>query len=159
MIEVRLEIDEIRLAAQGGIERHLWRLEKRPEMKNKFGDEHWEPDIVGAIAEYAVAKAFGIFWKPTVGELCVRDVGPLEVRASVAGPCMVLYPNNPEDAPFVFVLGGPPVLRIVGWIMGRDGKCREYWRDEPSVRKAGFFVPQSKLRPLKELRLLKLAAA
>jgi len=43
------------------------------------------------------------------------------------------------------VVGRMPVLRIVGWVIARDGQQRRYWRTD--IRHPAYLVPQRDLEP------------
>lgn len=109
--------------------------------------------IVGALAELAVAKAFGIYWTPNVGgnDHGTGDVEAFQVRASVQSDALLpIRDHDAEGDAFVFVTGEPPCLTIRGWIWGREG-MRDDWRCAPNGGPPAWMVPQSALRPFDEL--------
>jgi|SRR5580765_3742376 len=77
--------------------------------------------IVGAIGEQTVARALDVDWKPNIGgtDRAGGDVCGLHVRATT-GRELVIYDGDQLDAVYVLVLVRPPVVRIGGWIYGRD---------------------------------------
>jgi len=48
---------------------------------------------------------------------------------------------------------------IKGWILGAEGKRKEYWSDPTGKDRPAFFVPQSALHSPNELVLAKVKAA
>jgi hypothetical protein len=119
----------------------------------------------GRRAEYAAGRVLDVEVLPITaddshqrrhaGDLILRDGRRAEVRATEYwfGGCLLVHPGDPDDRPFVLVVGGdgpyPRVFDVMGWCYGREAKRSEWWRTE--YRHAAYFVPQTKLRPLVEL--------
>jgi hypothetical protein len=142
---------EFRLASYAGIDRFARAL--FGGRKNNYGLGHnaFDAHVIGAYGEIAVARATDHYWmadrgKPDHG---APDVGPYHVRtAPVPDRCLLLHKEDQDDEPFVLVvLHELPLLQIVGWCNGSDGKLSKYWR-EKNVREPCYFVPQSALQPL-----------
>jgi hypothetical protein len=148
---VTLSWREVRYAALVGVDVRLYNMSQRHTERWRAPlDETWQREVTGAIAEYAVAKVLDRHWS-TAGKSHGRgDVGDLEVRATErTDGSLILHPSDPDDAPFVLVVGCPPTLGIAGWLRGGEGKVDRWWRTD--VRSPAYFVPQSALRPLAEL--------
>lgn len=104
--------------------------------------------IMGATGEAVVAKHFGVFWLGT-GEVGGPDVGGIQVRANRRpSDSLMLHESDANGAVFVAVtvVEGRGWLR--GWIHGRDGKRREWWRDPTGQGRPAFFVPDDALFPM-----------
>jgi hypothetical protein len=106
---------------------------------------------LGAVGEYVTARALGIFW-PGPGKLRGPDAGPLQVRTRTKHTWdLFLHPEDDDAAAFVLVTGQGLIYQVHGWIYARDGKQQKWWREVVEDRPA-FFVPQTALRSLGELR-------
>ncbi len=130
-------------------------------------DDGLRADIIGACAERAIAKSFSIPWDGryfNLGEWknwrrTGHDVGPFEVRASEwDSACLLLHPSDPDDSPFILVIARGHLFCAVGWILGGDGKRVGEWREGQHGRPC-FYVPQSALRPMRDLRIRMKSAA
>lgn len=121
-------------------------------------------DIVGAIGEVAVLLAMGFTtdsyesFTPINKWLKKRhgmtDVADIEVRSTEEreGQLILKLENDAQkkDNPFVLArLMGPKDVRLVGWILGRDGMHERYW--DSSKPLPNFFVPGDNLRGMDEL--------
>jgi hypothetical protein len=139
---------ESELAAGVGLRRHLSALRRGLVNHHGYKGDGWGDHIEAAGAELAVAKFLGRYWSGSVDTFKASgDVGPYEVRwRSSTTYDLLIRPGDADDRPFFLVLGQFPTYRVVGWIMGRDGK-REEWRQHYGDRPAAFFVPQSALHP------------
>lgn len=114
----------------------------------------WFNNINGAGAELATAKIIGVDWTPgpyTFGR--VPDLWPdIEVRlSSEYWYDLRIRDRDYPDRNFVLVLGSMPTFRVVGYINGRDGTVPEY-RKDPNGWGEAWFVPQTALRDIYELR-------
>lgn len=145
-VTIRLTLFEILEAASKGVMRQVQNLEKRRRQANNHDPgRDWQDHINGALGECAVAKWLGIYWTGNLGNLQAADVGPFEVRTrSRAGYDLILHESDPDDRAFVLVTGLNGEYVIRGWILARDGKKREYWKD-PAGGRPAFFVPQAQL--------------
>jgi len=152
-----LTSSEMFQAAVAGILRRLDALKRSRTMPNgtpsESGLNQWNVEIESCAAEMLVAKRVNQFWHalsaaPTT---LPGDVGRLQVRHTTRGNgCLILHPEDGDDVPFILVTGAYPDLRIIGWIMGRDGKHPRHWC-APNHRRLAYFVPQSQLQPMDEL--------
>lgn len=102
-ILVVLEPGELREAAIGGIDRRISAIVngRRSHVKEKNYQQQnwWQSDVVGAVGEYAVAKAFGRPWSPTVGRIDALDVHRYQVRSTEQREARLRVRkwDNPED--------------------------------------------------------------
>jgi hypothetical protein len=154
-ITVDLSVPEMYLATLVGVMREIQHL-GNPARQHRYGADptrHFQLHIQGAAGELAVAKIYNCFWNGAVGNLRASDVGPLGVRTT-AHPTgrLCLHPADPDDTPFVLVVGTMPTLRLAGWLRARDGKREEWWDDPQRTNRPAFYVPQHRLHPLTTLR-------
>lgn len=107
-----------------------------------------ERHFTGVIGEYAVAKYTGKFWNGQLGKMSAKDVGKIQVRASLRGnPCLILHPRDDDDDVFVLVSVWRNRATLLGWLRARDGKRDEYWRTDTG--RPAWFVPRYLMRPPK----------
>jgi len=146
MLIIKLNYHEIITAAMGGVLRQLENM--RDGRMNthglKKGEAHdWQLHIEGCLGELAVAKAMNLYWSK--GQYGADDVGDFQVRTTRRDQSdLILHPRDPDDKRFYLVTGYNGRYKICGWILGRDGKKLEYWKD-PAGGRPAFFVPQSAL--------------
>lgn len=111
----------------------------------------WDVVIEGAAAEMAVAKALRLYWGDSPALDYNGDVGRYQVRSTDhADGHLILYERDADDATFVLVTGRAPAFTVRGFILARDGKRDEYLANG-RLRSEGWMVPQSALRPIREL--------
>jgi hypothetical protein len=150
---VSLTWREVRLAAFAGIDTNIMDIYKG--FRDRYGastDENgWQKHIVGAIGEFAVAKALNQYWPGADMELAARgDVSRLQVRSTTRRDGrLIVNRTDRDDAAFILVTGVPPKLTIPGWIEGAAGKNEAWWQTYNG--RSAFFVPQSALQPLGSL--------
>lgn len=156
-ITIALTWGEVLQAAQVGVMRQVQNLKAGTQDRHGASlDRGWQLHIEGAIGELAVAKYRDRFWSGALGNWKADDVGRWQVRSRNRPPGqevgdLTVHPSDPDDRPFVFVTGWPPAYTLHGFIMGRDAKKDEWWRD-PAKGRPAFFVPTSALRDLSELK-------
>jgi hypothetical protein len=115
-------------------------------------DEHrrWH-ERLGCMAEAAVAQHLGIPYAGTVNTFHAEpDVGVFDVRATDRPDGrLILRDNDPADYPYVLAVcdGHLPVVRLVGWLYGWEGRQRR-WLRNPHGRRPCWMVPQSELHPV-----------
>lgn len=148
MIRVRLSYDEIIQGVIGGCLRHLENMKDNKCNFTHGYDERnaWQVHIEGALGELAVAKVLKLYWSK--GKRGGDDVGPYRVRTSARDDAdLILHETDPDDTRHYSVTGSNGIYRIHGWILARDGKREEWWRD-PTGSRPAFFVPRSALVPV-----------
>lgn len=154
MTRISLTWSEIMQAATVGVMRRVTDLRDRRKGAHGIAADAnvWDIDIEGCCGEMAAAKALGVYWTGAHGVLRAPDIGRnVQVRtASKPSHSLMLHPSDGDDVTFVLVLGRAPNYEIAGWVIGRDGKQPQYWRDPVGGRPA-FFVPRSALRHLSEM--------
>lgn len=133
------------LAAQAGVMRHVENLVKNK--KPTYGanpERDWQMHVEGCLVEYAMSHVLGVPWhgKGKTGDI---DAGDADVRSSPKDWAdLILHPGDADDRPFYLVTGMNGKYRVHGWILARDGKRPEWWKD-PAGGRPAFFVPQTSL--------------
>jgi hypothetical protein len=148
-MDVELSWTEIRLGGLTGVDRRVRAIGL--DRRRRFAQPvNWNDDIVGALAEIAVAKALDRYPSRGCQPDWAGDIGDYQVRATeLPNGCLIVHEDDRDTACFILVVGTPPVLTIPGWILGADAKRPEWWRTD--VRCPAFFVPQHALHPITEL--------
>jgi hypothetical protein len=100
-------------------------------------------DIVGCMAEFAVAKYFNLYWSGTIGELEAPDVGGLiEVRmVRERIHRLRLHPEDKQQFPYVLALAELPRIWLLGYCWWKDGAIAANWSDPSGCDRPAFFVP------------------
>ena len=116
-------------------------------------------DIQGATSELAVSKGLMLPWDGKFVPMDTwdkwkidgNDVGILEVRStSLSYGRLILHHTDKDNSPYLLaILMEDSLVRIVGWIYGKDGKQKKYWRDD--VPRPCFMVPQKDLIGIERL--------
>lgn len=147
---VTLTNPEIYVASQIGVmrnvashQRNLPRTNRSAEYNN---DHQWETDINGALSEMAVAKAFGVYWNPTVNVGKLADVGKIQVRSNTRkNGHLIIRKRDSDDEVFMLVLCNNPDFTLAGWIWSKDAKIQEFYRPENQYGVEAWWVSQDKL--------------
>jgi hypothetical protein len=131
-------------------------LDNRHDNDRDKGADKWQIDIEGAMAELAAAKALGMYWPATVDTFKGPDIGDdIQVRWTKYNDGRLLYRNaDSTDEYYVLVTGCAPGYEVRGWILGAHAR-RDEWADNPGGMGRAYFVPQSHLQPISDLRVMK----
>jgi hypothetical protein len=156
-MEIVLTPQEMMTAALVGVRRQI------SAMAN--GRSHWgvlessetaafDNHIIGAMAEFAVAKVFNLFWSDNVGSVNGRDVGgKIEVRCRRIGGVgldLAMRPHDKPQMPYLLVHAAMPRFVLVGWIFGHDAHELGSINEATGLR----YVSPDDLRPVSELQVL-----
>jgi hypothetical protein len=151
-IVVKLSSWEMLLAAQAGVMRQVENIQKERQTTYGAGGNEWQLHVEGCLGEYALAKYLGIHW-PGKGKLRAFDVGEFDVRTrSQENYELILHPEDPDNRIFWLLCGRNGLYKVKGWILGSEGKRREYWKD-PAGGRPAYFVPQSALNAPLDIKL------
>ena len=142
-----LDIYEIRVAAQVGLQRQLEDIHaNKKSYSGESKEGAWSRHIEGALSECALAKVMNVYWNkrsfphPDVGDVDCRSTpyhtGHLQIKK-----------NDPEDRKFYLLIGINGKYRIAGWIWGKDAKKQQYWGTKGDARDPCYWIPQSDLIP------------
>jgi len=152
-VNYQLTPSEMHIAAIVGVQRGLDAIRNKRPGRYGCGFD-FDADIIGCMGEQALAKHLDRYWNGSFGDFKAVDVAhAYQVRASTFdGPTagLLLHPGDHDDHPFIKVVVRLPVVSLVGWTMGRDGKRQEYWKELQKGRPC-FVVPDRTLRPMSEL--------
>lgn len=158
---VTLSTAEVYHAAMVGATRQTTNLrDRRQDAHGAQQDMGWQYHIEGACGEKAFAKFYGLYWSGAIGDLRADDVGHFQVRTnSRSNGDLILHPNDANDRIFVLLTGLAPTYTVRGWLWGGEGKNSCWWRESaPGKGRPAFFVPQSALRSIADIRLVALNA-
>ena len=147
---VTLTAPENYIAAQIGVmrnvashQRNLPRTNRDAEANN---DHQWETDINGALAEIAVAKAYGVYWDPSVNVGKAADVGIIQVRSNTRkNGHLIVRKSDKDNEPFMLVICQNPNFHIVGWMIAGDAKKPEFYRPADKYGVEAWWVDQQSL--------------
>ncbi len=112
-----------------------------------------QEEFVGACGEIAVGKAAGVFFVPSVGTFhripdCLADC---EVRSTDREDgSLIIRDNDSDERRYILAVAVGEMVRLVGWLAGRDAK-KQGWMRNPHGYRQSWFVPQSALRPIEEV--------
>lgn len=144
-IVVTLDEYELAHAAMAGCQRRIASIVKqRPQFYDADDRKNfWQIDIVGMIAEYAVAKALDKHWQPATNKRLADlpgDVGPYQVRSTEhRWGHLFLHPND-KPADYILAIVKDNRVLLSGWI---DLETGSQVGDMRSVDT--WWVPQDKL--------------
>ena len=150
---VTLSKQEFFYASQVGTMRQIASvLRGLPDRHGAKPADGWSLHIEGACGELAFARASGRFWSPSVDTFKSQgDVGGVEVRTRSEHHFeLIVRESDDPSRVYALVTGRSPAFRVHGWLVGVDAR-RADWLRTHGNREAAYFVPQSELRPLKEL--------
>ena len=111
-------------------------------------------DLFACRGECATAKALNLYWSGSIGDYKAVDVGGLVEVRSVNEPRRRLMVHKPDRDDFPFVLADTskaPTVHLRGWMIGRDAKRAEWWRDPTGTGRHAFFVPLESLHDMAAL--------
>jgi hypothetical protein len=112
-------------------------------------------DIDGAGSECAFAKYFNLYWPAGVNTYKQQpDVFPnfdVKCMSQLAVGNLIVEQGDREDWTYVLVSGTMPDYTLLGWMLGKDVKQKQHWREHP--RCTGYWVPQSDLHTIEELEV------
>lgn len=146
---------ELRAAAQAGIERRIVAIQRGRSPLYGVDDRkaEWQIDIIGCIAEFALAKYLNVYWTSVVDEGLTAlpgDVGKYQVRStSWKTGNLIIHNNDSDDAIFLLAVVGDRYVDFPGWIYAWEGKERGTKKDNENG--IHFWVNQELLNPIEKL--------
>lgn len=123
-ILVTLSPAELEEAAIGGVRRRIAGITQNRRSTHPETPDHqqqwWESNVIGAIGEYAVAKALDLPWDPTIGRVDARDVGNYEVRTTqLPKPVLRYRTHNDPKSWYILCSYKRDKVLIQGWLPGQ----------------------------------------
>lgn len=120
---VTLTETELETAAHGGVARNIDAMKRGRKSYQKNRPDHeqnwWQSHIIGAIGEFAVAKALDLPWNPTVGQVDQKDVGDFEVRTTeLPNPVLRFRSHNDPCSHYILCQLKANRVLIHGWLPG-----------------------------------------
>ena len=144
-------------------ESHRLKLNPATTYERTF-DERIAQEMTGMLAELAVIAFFGIKQDPNVNTFHkVADVlDDIEVRSTTyQNGHLILRDNDAVDRNYIFCTVNYNLVRLIGWISGKEGMSDQYFRSESTTRtmfknpravRPAHFIPQNELKDMKELK-------
>jgi hypothetical protein len=157
-VTITLTWSEMKLAAYVAVGAKIACMQRGARHAHGATDENmtWDTQIVSAQGEIGVAKYLNLYWSGLSDLIKAVDVGGengAEVRTRTQHWYELMLHRTDNDRPFVLVTAErPPAFRLVGWILGRDGKLEKYWGEHGAPGRPAFFVPHCELLPMHELK-------
>jgi len=89
----------------------------------------WADSINGLMGEYAASKVLGLPWTPGGPMITHGDIAEaIEVRTPwKRNGNLLIYKSDTLQVPFVKMKGEFPVYHAVGWILGDEARCDDFW--------------------------------
>lgn len=149
---VTLSASEALMASYVGCQRRVASLARNCRDRHGYdGKNAWEQDVLGALAEFAVAKALDMHWSGSVNAWKRPDLGrSYQVRVTTyADGRLLVRDSDPLDDTYILVVQlGALEFRVAGQIAGRLARNPAWWsRPDPS-RPGCWCVPQTALAEL-----------
>lgn len=143
-----------------GLERNFAAADKGFRLEEGREDLAIEAHIIGAMGEYAVARAFNLNYHPVAGEPDTKrgDVGKLQVKTiRDRSRSMIVREHDPVE--FDYVLCFVPSVQeveIVGWLPGSEVKTDRFWKTKakvPGLHRDCFMAKAFELRNIHTLKI------
>lgn len=156
-IEFVFTDEERQAATEEGHRRQRVNEEKGLRGRNRgprFGQKALDVHLLGAAGEMAVASFLGLkheLYKETEAKRGSDDLPGIDVKTrSRHSYDLIVQAKEDPSKKFVLVTIEKQRTLIHGWCYGGEAMEEKYWADYAGGRPA-YFVPQSQLRPMKEL--------
>lgn len=156
-MKINLSYSEMQIAFAVGSQRQIYNM--KIGAAHRHGAAGLENaiafDMIGCAGEMAVAKALNLYWDVSMGHSIVDVGGLIEVRAVTrSDKRLILHPDDKPNLPYVLVYNEPKTNHFVikGWVFGADGMRDEFWADPQKTNRHAYFVPDSHLKSIEELK-------
>lgn len=154
--QLPLTSDQWELAAKIGCKRRIDSVLRDYQNPNT-GNDSWDMDIEGALAELVVAEYLGLEWSQSIDNLDGPDVGyNVQVRSThnVDSPELPVREKDKPGDYFVSVAHVPRCKNfiIAGCIPGVFAKTDEFWRNANQKGVGYWAVPQKRLSSVRNLK-------
>lgn len=149
---ITLDPSEALMAAYVGCQRRIASLRRGCQDRHGYnGQNAWETDIIGALAEVAVAKALDLHWSGSVNAWKRADLGrSYQVRVTThSNGQLIVREGDPEEDIYILVVQvGPLRFKIAGQMGGRQARRAEWLKRLDPDRPRCWAVPQAALEGL-----------
>jgi hypothetical protein len=116
--------------------------------------------VVGALAEFAVAKELGLEWEGHVNHFSQPDLIAkkgsqrisIEVRYTPKRDNIKVKDSDKENVIVVGVKGEPPEFEMVGFVKAGTIKAEDSLLRAPAPGKPAWFAEGKHVRPIQELK-------
>lgn len=154
-ITVQLTATELYRAIEQASKRHEQSASSK--MRNFVGNKSFNVlnDIFGACAEFALGKLLNAAHDETVGTYRKRNVAGIYcVKATaIRDGVLIVRPKDPESGIGVLgIIKSNFDVTFVGWLAHSDARRAEWYRSLNGSSAMAWCVPQSALKPMKELQ-------
>lgn len=152
MTTITLNRQELRAAAYAGIERRLSGIAKQRPAYYGADNRHneWQIDVIGSIAEYAVAKHLNIYWEPATNQPLADlpgDVGTYQVRSTCwPNGQLIIHQRDKANVPYILAIVNNNTITLKGWLYGHEAKQVGEQREHHD-----YWIPQQSLHPMEQL--------
>lgn len=146
-----LEPFEMQLAGLVGLRRQIESIgsNRKPQFPERFPNEMFATHVVGAMAEFAVAKELGLEWEGHVNHFSLPDLVAwrngsriwIEVRYTPKRVDIKVKDSDPDHAIVVGVNGEPPDFNILGFV--KAGTVKQNCElESPAPGKPAWFAKE-----------------
>jgi hypothetical protein len=148
--EIVISPDEIELAAIHAVTRRVAHHRNGRREMNVNGITPWDHEIEAACAELAYCKSRGVYWTGAE-QICGKDGANVEIRwTKHTNGGLIAYAKDPDDHFIVLMDGKAPRFQIVGYLLARDAKQKEF------LTTHGYYlVPRERIHPIQKNKTLK----
>lgn len=159
---MRLEPFECHLAGLVGLQRQVESVfsERRPQFPERYANEMFATHVVGAMAEFAVAKELGLEWDGHVNHFSKPDLVArkgsgriwIEVRYTPTRRDIKVKDSDPDHALVVGVCGEPPDFEMLGFVKAGTIKAEDSLLKAPAPGKPAWFADYEWIQSVEVLK-------
>lgn len=157
---MKLEQFECQLAGLVGLHRQIESVfsGRKPRFAEQFPNQLFASHVVGAMAEFAVAKELGLEWEGHINHFSLPDLVArkgsrniwIEVRHSPKRADIKVKEGDPDHAIVVGVSGGPPDFKILGFVKAGTVKADTNLTSPAPGKPAWFAKEYNSIEDLKK---------
>lgn len=159
---MRLEQFECQLAGLCGLHRQIESIfsNRKPQFPERYPNEMFTTHVVGAMAEFAVAKELGLKWEAHVNHFSKPDLVArrgskdiwIEVRHTPKRNDIKVKDSDPDHAIVVGVRGGPPDFELIGFVKAGTIKAEDSLLSAPAPGKPAWFADHEWVQSIEALK-------
>lgn len=150
------------LAGLIGLERQVESImnNRKPQFPEQYPNQMFATHVVGAMAEFAVAKELKLTWEAHVNHFSLPDLVArkgskriwIEVRYSPKRKDIKVKSSDPDHAIVVGVRGFPPEFEMVGFVKAGTVKTDSELQS-PAPGKPAWFASADIIKSIEELKV------